>query len=75
MLLLYLRRAQELIQLAHCSLPALSRVSEKLLVTQLRQCIHTDLHILREQFEYMKGTSTSNAGVLLTSTITAAINQ
>ena len=59
---------------AHRSLSALSCVFEKLLVTQLRQRI--DLHIpTREQFEFMKGSSTSNAGVLLTSTITTAINQ
>ena len=54
-------------------LPALSRVYEKLLVTQLRRRI--DLHIPREQIEFMKGSSTSDAGVLLASTITTAINQ
>ena len=54
-------------------LPALSRVFEKLLVTQLRR--HIDLHIPREQFGFMRGSSTSDAGVLLASTITTAINQ
>ena len=54
-------------------LPTLSRVYEKLLVTQLRRRI--DLHILKEQFGFLKGSSTSDAGVLLASTILTAINQ
>ena len=52
-------------------LPAYSCVDEKLLVAQLRQCID---HIPREQFGFTKGYSTSDAGVLLASTITTAIN-
>ena len=54
-------------------LPTLSRVFEKLLVTQLKR--HIDLHIPKEQFGFMKGSSTSDAGVLLASTIITAINQ
>ena len=53
-------------------LPALLCVFEKLLVTQFRRRI--DPHIPREQFGFMKGSSTSDAGVLLASTITTAIN-
>ena len=54
-------------------LPTLSRVFEKLLVTKLRR--HIDFYIPREQFGFMKGSSTSDAGVFLASVITSAINQ
>ena len=54
-------------------LPILSRVFEKLLIPQLRR--HIDPHISKEQFGFMKGSSTSDAGVLLASSITTAINQ
>ena len=42
-------------------------------MTQLRQ--HIDLHIPKEQFGFMKGSSTSDADVLLASTILTAVNQ
>ena len=54
-------------------LPTLSRVFERLLAPQLRR--HIDPHIPREQFGFMRGSSTSDAGVSLASTITAAIDQ
>ena len=54
-------------------LPTLSRVFEQLLVGQL-QC-HIFLHIPPEQFGFLKGTSTSDAGISLASTIATAINQ
>ena len=54
-------------------LPTLSHAYEKLLVTQMRQRI--DLHIPKEQFGFLKGSSTSDASVLLASTILTAINQ
>ena len=54
----------------HCG-PAYS--FEKLLVTQLRR--HIDPHIPKEQFGFMKGSSTSDAGVFLASAVTTAINQ
>jgi len=54
-------------------LPTLSRIFERLLVPQLQR--HIDPHIPREQFGFMRGSSTSDAGVSLASTITTAINQ
>ena len=54
-------------------LPTLSRVFERLLLPQLSRCIYP--HIPKEQFGFMKGSSTSDAGVLLASCITTAINQ
>ena len=51
----------------------LPTLSEKLLVTQL--CRHIDPHIPKEQFGFMKGSSTSDAGVFLASAVTTAINQ
>ena len=53
-------------------LPTLSRVFEQLLMTQLQRPIL--LHIPPEQFSFLKGSSTSDAGVSLASTITTAIN-
>ena len=58
---------------AHRSFTSSLACFEKLLVTQLRRRI--DLHIPREQFGFMKVSSTSDAGVLLASTITTAIYQ
>ena len=46
---------------------------ERLLVSQLQR--HIDPHIPCEQFGFMRGSSTSDAGVSLASTITTAINQ
>jgi len=54
-------------------LPTLSRVFERLLLPQLSRHIHS--HIPKEQFGFMKGSSTSDAGMLLASCITTAINQ
>ena len=54
-------------------LPTLSCIFERLLVSQLQR--HIDPHIPREQFGFMRGSSTSDAGVSLASTITTAINQ
>lgn len=54
-------------------LPTLSCVFEKLLVIQLR--LHIDLYIPKEQFRFLKGSSISDAQVLLTSTLLTAINQ
>ena len=54
-------------------LPTLSRVFEKLLVPQLSQRI--DPYIPKEQLGFMKGSSISDAGVILASCITTAINQ
>ena len=51
----------------------MSRIFEHLLVPQLQR--HIDPHIPWEQFGFMRGSSTSNAGVSLASTITTAINQ
>ena len=59
--------------LAHSSLPTHSCVYEKLLVMLLRRYI--DLHIPKEQFGFLKGTSTSDAGVLIVSAILTVINQ
>ena len=36
---------------------------------------HIDLHIPKEQFGFLKGSSTSDTGVLLAFTILTAINQ
>ena len=54
-------------------LPTLSRVFERLLVPQLRQ--HIEPHIPREQLGFMRGSSVSDAGISLASTIITAINQ
>ena len=54
-------------------LPTLSRVFELLLISQLQRQIYP--HIPSDQFGFMKGSSTSDAGVSLASTITTAINQ
>ena len=54
-------------------LPTLSCIFERLLALQLRRYI--DPHIPREQFSFMKGSSTLDAGVSLASTITTAIDQ
>ena len=54
-------------------LPTLSRIFERLLALQLWRYI--DPHIPREQFGFMRGSSTLDAGVSLASTITTAINQ
>ena len=54
-------------------LPTLSRVFELLLITQLQRQISP--HIPPEQFGFLKGSSTSDAGVSLASAITTAINQ
>jgi len=54
-------------------LPTLSRVFERLLLPQLSRYIYP--HIPKEQFGFMKGSSTSDTGVLLASCITTAINQ
>ena len=54
-------------------LPTLSRVFERLFLPQLSRRIHP--HIPKEQFGFMKGSSTSDTGVLLASCITTAINQ
>ena len=51
----------------------LPTLSKKLLVTQLRR--HIDPHFTKEQFGFMKGSSTSDAGVFLASAVTMAINQ
>ena len=48
-------------------------LSKKLLVTQLRRYI--DPRIPKEQFGFMKGSSTSDAGVFLPSVVSTAINQ
>ena len=52
-------------------LPTLSRVFERLLVPQLSRCIHS--HILKEQFRFMKSSSTSDAGT--SDAVTAGILQ
>jgi len=54
-------------------LPTLSRVFEQLLVGQLQH--HIFPHIPPEQFGFLRGSSTSDAGISLASTIAAAINQ
>ena len=54
-------------------LPTLSRVFELLLITQFQRQISP--HIPPEQFGFLKGSSTSDAGVSLASAITTAINQ
>ena len=53
-------------------LPALSRIFELLLITQLQRQI--SLYIPPEQFGFLKGSSTSDAGVSLVSAVTTAIN-
>ena len=54
-------------------LPTLSRVFEQLLMTQLRCRILP--FIPSEQFGFLKGSSTSDAGISLATTVASAINQ
>ena len=56
----------------YCPIAVLSRVLEQLLKTQLQRQILP--HIPPEQFGFLKGSSTSDTGVFLASTITTAIN-
>ena len=51
----------------------LPRVFEQLLMTQLQR--HILPFIPSEQFGFLKGSSTSDAGISLASTIASAINQ
>ena len=54
-------------------LPTLSRVFEQLLISQLQRRILP--FIPSEQFGFLAGSSTSDAGISLASTIASAINQ
>ena len=54
-------------------LPTLSCVFERVLVPQLYK--HIIQHIPSEQFGFIKGSNTLNAGFSLASTITSALNQ
>ena len=53
-------------------LPTLSRVFEQLLITLLQRQILP--HLPPEQFRFLKGSGTLDAGISLASAITTAIN-